>query len=191
MSGIIGPRGRRSLRFALLGAVSGATASAIAELIPVGIILTRSLGPAEFDLSVGSLVPGFVFGVVVGAALVWEGAANPWQFAAYVVASTLSCLAAINLAINLVDRIDSLIVIGVIAGTFGSASLTGASALMFRFLRRSRPWLMLLAVGGVLGALLVDPLEFWWLLALFTLWQAGYAGTLAATLPRRPQAASP
>ncbi len=72
-----------------------------------------------------------------------------------------------------------------ISGLVGGALGGGTLAWVARRLLTLAGWLRLAAMGSALGLLL--PLVDWdvGLLAFYALWQAGYAGTLAAALPRR------
>ncbi len=87
-------------RFALLGAVSGSVATTL-------ILATRLIEVLPkfdygllgwIDISPTTVVPGLVFGLIIGSALYRGGLAGPWAYAVYVVASTMSTLAATNLA---------------------------------------------------------------------------------------------
>ena len=166
-------------RYALLGAVSGSVATTLIQMLPE----TR-LKPFEWlVLSPGSVVPGLVFGLIIGWALYDRGHAGARAFTAYVVASTASYLAAINLAFKIVDHAGSMWLTGMIAGLFGSACLTGLAAWMFPFARKFRTIALMLAAGCILGALLGIMDGFWWTLVFFALWQAGYAAAFATALP--------
>ncbi len=166
-------------RFALLGAVSGSVATTLIKVLPE----TR-LKPFEWlVLSPGSVVPGLVFGLIIGLALYRGGHAGPRAFTAYAVASTASYLAAINLAFKIVDYADAMWLTGMIAGLLGGACLTGLAAWMFPFARKFRPIALMLAAGCVLGALLAIIDSFWGTLVFFALWQAGYAAAFATALP--------
>jgi uncharacterized membrane protein (UPF0136 family) len=174
------------LYFALLGAGSGAIATALVFAVP---------GSWEFEaaprliLSPASLTPGLVFGVIIGLALSLRRLASPLAYAGYILASTLSYLAAFLLASEvLLEHVDQIVVIGLIAGLFGSACLTGYSALRFVFLRRWVPCLLMLIAGCLLGGLLpmaVKTEGIFPAMAFFALWQAGYAAALATGLPER------
>ena len=180
------------VRFALLGGASGA----IATTIIYAFDWADLRWDAEFSIeSVGlvfnplTLVPGLVFGLVIGLALWRRGLAGPRTYAAYVAASTVSYYAAYTLAVEvLAEIVSGSLVIGMLAGLFGSACLTGLSALMFAFLRRLTPCLLMLFAGCVLGGLLVVPLDgpdtFLSWVIFFASWQAGYAASLAVALPQ-------
>ncbi len=171
----IGPVGR----FALLGAVSGSVATTLIQVLP-----ETSLKLFEWlKLSPFSLLPGLVFGLIIGLALYRGGHAGPRAFAAYVAASTVSYLAAFNLAFGIYDHPDPMWLTGMIAGLFGSACLTGLAAWMFPFVRKFRPIALMLVAGCVLGALLFRFGGFWGMLLFYAAWQAGYAAAFATALP--------
>ena len=146
-------------------------------------------------------LPGLVFGLIIGLALWRRGLASPWIYVAYVAASTVSYYIAFNVwafSYGDIERfvhgdiVSSHLLTGMLAGLFGSACLTALSALMFPFLRRLTPCLLMLIAGCVLGGLLFVPsmdesmiiagVSSW--LILFAGWQAGYAASLAVALPQ-------
>ncbi len=182
----IGPVGR----FALLGAVSGSVATTLIKVMPKTILRLLEWQPFEwFGLSPGIAVPGLVFGLIIGSALYRGGHAGPRAFAAYVAASTVSYLAAFNLAVGVLFSTGSIWLIGMIAGLFWSACLTGLAACMFPFARKFWPIALMLAAGYVLGGLLgiIEMFNFGGLEVFFVLffavWQAGYAAAFATALP--------
>ncbi len=172
-------RARTVAGFALLGAASGASAALILE----------ALSQAQAGIAaIPSAVPGLVFGLIVGGALLRRGLAGPWVYAAYAVASSASCYAAIYFAVAVYNAFNgNMLLIGFCAGLLGSACLTGVSALLFRFLRRPAPCLLMLGAGCVLGGLLALDEG----LVLFASWQAGYAAALAAAVPGTPRVEGP
>lgn len=180
-----GGRARTIAGFALLGAISGAVATALLYVDPnwsVRVLSWLTLAPI-------SSIPGLVFGLIVGLALLRRGLAGPGRYCAYVAASTLSYFAAATLAMEvLADILDSNLIIGLIAGLFGSACLTGLSALMFPSVRKLWPYLLMLGAGCLLGGLLALPMDgpdtFLSWLIFYAAWQAGYAASLATALPR-------
>ena len=116
-------------------------------------------------------------------ALYRGGHAGPRAFAAYVAASTVSYLAAVNLAFGIYDYPGPMWLTGMIAGLLGGACLTGLAAWMFPFVRKFRPIALMLVAGCAIGALLGIGGGFWWMLVFFALWQAGYAAAFATALP--------
>ena len=173
--------------FAVLGALSGSLASTIA-VVSDNPELKLASWLVISPLSVG---PGLIFGLVVWAALQRRGDVRPGTGALYALASTLSYYATFMLSVRvLIDVFDEVVVVGVVAGLFGSACLSGCAALLLPFTRRPGPLLAMVAAGGVLGALLALPLSdpgrdagFWAWLIFFAGWQAGYAAAFATALP--------
>ena len=171
-------------RFALLGAVSGSVATTLIWLLPEATLGILEWRPGEwFFLSPFSLLPGLVFGLIIGWALYRGGHAGPRTFAAYVAASTVSYLAAVNLVFGIYGYVGSLWPTGMIGGLLGGACLTGLAAWMFAFVRKFRPIALMLVAGCALGALLGIGVGFWWALVFFAVWQAGYAAAFATALP--------
>ena len=166
-------------RFALLGAVSGSLATTLIQVLP-----NTKYDPMKwFELSPITLLPGLVFGLLIGLALYRGGHAGPRTFAAYVATSTVSYLAAVHLALGIYHHPDPMWPTGMIAGLFGGACLTGLAAWMFPFVRKFRPIALMLVAGCILGALLGIIGGFWWMLVFYAAWQAGYAAAFATALP--------
>ncbi len=167
------------VRFALLGAVSGSVATTLIQVLP-----NTKYHPVKWlELSPVSVIPGLVFGLIIGLALYRSGHAGPRTFAAYAAASTVFYLAAVNLAFGIYDYPGSMWPTGMIAGLFGGAWLTGLAVWIFPFVRKFRAVALMLAAGCVLGALLGLGGGFWWMLVFYTAWQAGYAAAFATALP--------
>jgi hypothetical protein len=169
----------------LLGAVSGAIATGILIALPENWRIEIS---GFLILSPLSIVAGLVFGILVGGLLGILGLASNGIAVLYAAASTVSYFVAVNLALILIDPLESIWLTGVIAGLVGAACLTAAAALLLPVARRGRPCALMVAVGALLGALLVVPLQsdseslvLWF--ALFVPWQAGYAAAFATALP--------
>jgi len=182
--------------FALLGAGSGALATAILFILPDSL---RVQAFGWLELTPFAVAPGAVFGVVFAAALHRRRLARPWSSAAYVAAAAVSYLAAYTFAVH--AEVDDLFGLrgmywlnGMAAGLLGGASLAALSAVLLPFARRLRPCLLMAAAGCLLGALLDPPLRlddmfFWPWLGFFAAWQAGYAAAFATALPARIAAA--
>ena len=106
----------------------------------------------------------------------------------YALASTLSHFLAVNLALHLVDRLEEVWQIGLIAGFAGAACLTALAAWLLPFARRIGPCALMLAAGCGLGALLVLPLRdgsgFADWFVFHGAWRAGYAAAFATALPK-------
>jgi hypothetical protein len=135
-----------------------------------------------------SLIPGLVFGLFVGGALMRRRLAGFPGSTVFCLASVAANFAATNLAMNIVEMLDSMVATGAIAGLFGAACLAGASAALLPFLRRWPSCLGAVAAGGALGGLLaaVDAGARGadWLF-LYPPWQAGFAAALFAVAPPR------
>ncbi len=172
--------------FAGLGAISGAVATLLINFLPEG----WKFEPFSWlQLFPWSLVPGLVFGLLIGFALYRGGLLVVWSYVAFAVASTLSYLAAFTLAVQvLADAIDSMLAVGLVAGLFGSACLTAFSVLVIPVVRQTKSCLLMLLAGCLLGGLLQIPDEIDGLLSwmfFYAAWQAGYAAALATALQRR------
>jgi hypothetical protein len=173
--------------FALLGALSGSLASTIAVVSDNPEIKLAGW----FVVSPLTVGPGLLFGLAVWVMLQRRGDLCPATGALYMLASTLSYFVTVMLSLRVfVDWFDDIVVVGVVAGLFGSAALSGCAALLLPFARRPGPLLAMVAAGGVLGALLAVPLSdfgdnesFWAWLIFFAGWQAGYAAAFATALP--------
>ena len=176
---------RYPLRFALLGASSGAIATGLLMVLPQ----RWKIEVADvFWLSSLSVVAGLVFGVIFGAVLRHLGLATPRAAALYALAATLSYFLAFNLALHLVDRLEAIWQVGLIAGLAGAATLTALAAWLLPCVRRIGPCALMLAAGCGFGALLVLPLRdgsgFADWFVFYGTWQAGYAAAFATALPR-------
>ena len=106
--------------FALLGAVSG--------IATVGILMLRPnwkmTMPGGLDIWPLSVVPGLVFGFVIGLAFYARGRASLAAVLVYMLAVTLSNYAAVTLTTNyLVDVINAGWLAGVVAGLFALGAL--------------------------------------------------------------------
>ena len=178
--------GRRyPLRFALLGASSGAIATGLLMVLPQRWKIEIA---DVLWLSSLSVVAGLVFGIIFGAVLRYLGLATPRAAVLYALASTLSYFLAVNLALHLVDRLEAIWQVGLIAGLAGAASLTALAAWLLPFVRRIGPCALMLAAGCGLGALLVLPIRdgsgFADWFVFYGTWQAGYAAAFASALPK-------
>ncbi len=175
---------RTTIAFAALGAFSGAITTGLLMVLPEN----WKIDIGEFlSISPLSMVAGLVFGVVFGAVMNYFGLASARTAVLFAAASALSYLVAVNLAFHLVNTIEAAWLLGILAGVAGAAGLTAAVARLFPFARRTGPAALMLAAGGLLGALLEAPMRsgsgFVEWLALFATWQAGYAAAFATSLP--------
>ncbi len=169
--------------FAFLGAVTGSLATVTLFTLPPSM----KMSPFPWlELSPLSLAPGLVFGIAFGVLLAWRGVVSPGRALGYAVASVLSFLTAVTVAVELGGGFGAVWQIGAVTGLLGSALLTGAAALAMPAARRLRPAMLMLAAGALLGMLLEIPLTqdggFWGFILFFATWQAGYAAAFATAL---------
>jgi hypothetical protein len=148
------------------------------------------IGPIGLMFTHVSLLPGPLFGILVGAFLRARGLADAARWLAYIAASAVSNFIATNFAVNLHDAFDSGILLGMAAGLVGAGCLTALSWLFLPFVRSVRSCAWMLAAGTLLGGLLPVALESegdlgWGFLLLYVAWQAGYAAALGTALPER------
>lgn len=177
----------------LCGLLSGVLVWAVISFVwepYIGLTLDFDLAGWNLSLTHLTLVPGFLFGIIVGLVLSRRGLARLWQVLAYIATATAANFVATNFAAGMVDTVDSALVLGMLAGLIGSGCLTAVSLLLFSFLRRPLPCLLMLAAGTLLGALLEFALEDssafgLGFLVLYGAWQAGYAAALGTALPPR------
>ena len=174
-----------TIEFALLGAASGA--------VTTGLLMAL---PAHWKIEIGdvlvfsslSIVAGLVFGMVFGALLRVRGLAETRAALLYAAAATAAYFVAVNLAFHLVDAVEEVWQLGLIAGLAGAGCLTALAAWLLPFARRIGPCAMMLTAGCLLGALLEFPVRgdggFWDWLLFFVPWQAGYAAAFATALPK-------
>jgi len=190
---------RQASALGVFGLASGCIVWALLylPLLPLGTeySLPLRLFGSEYDFGFNdfSLIPGLIFGVVIGLALHRRRLASVSQIGAYSSAATISYVAADFLARNLAGRDSSILHltwIGMVAGLLGATCLTVLSLPIFPFIRRWRPCLLMalagLLLGGLLGVALLEEIDpFFSLLILYVPWQAGYAAALGAAVPRR------
>jgi hypothetical protein len=200
------------LEFGVLGALSGSLAlgglmiAMKLEWLESLWVWQTALPLLGVELKLGlhplSLLPGIVFGIIVGGALLWHRLASGIQTTAYVLASGVSNFAATNLAMSIIvamkittyESFGLHLAIGMIAGLLGAACLTALTIAIFPFSRRLWPCLLMLVSGALLGGVLAvtlylyhvrggTPILAW--VALFAPWQAGFAAAFGAAVPRR------
>ncbi len=173
------------LRFALVGAISGAITTGSLFSLP----RDWKIGIGNFlMLSPTSIEAGLVFGVIFGGLLKYRGLADTRTAVFYALASTASYFVAVNLALHVTDGLEDIWLTGMIAGLAGSACLTAAAAALLPFVRQVRPIVLMLVAGCLLGVLLevalADGATFWHWLLFYGAWQASYAAAFAAALPK-------
>ena len=184
---------RNLVALGLVGLASGVLVWLVISFVWEPLIgLDAHAAIAGWDISFGhlTLVPGFVFGNAVGLALVRFGLAGPGRALAYIAAATVANFIATNFAANLVDAIDNAALLGMAAGLAGGGSLTILSLAILPFTRQPLPFLLMVAAGTLLGALLhvaIEDNSSWGrgFLLLYAIWQAGYGAALGTALPRR------
>jgi len=187
-------------RWAALGALSG-TLATLTIFIPQWLgfydALEGSVGAGGFQISISplSVGPGLVFGAVIGLALKGEGMAAGWRYPAWIAASATSYFVTVQVSLNiLIDLLENIVTVGIVAGAFGAALLGALTAAMIPDFRQTRPVALMILSGTVLGAALffaISSEHFVGWLLLYVPWQAGYAAAMA-TVPKnsRPVAGS-
>ena len=187
--------GRQVLRFALWGLASGCVTWVLIDLAHTVEVhpeyrlplprLGAGDGLAVMDLSV---IPGLVFGGVIGLFLYRQRLATVLRVVLYAAAATVANFVATNLALIVEggSNIEPLWM-GFIAGFTGAACLTVLSLPILPFARRLRSCALMLAAGCLLGGLLQVALgsEDYGFLVLYAAWQAGYAAALGTAVPRK------
>ncbi|HET7595229.1 MAG TPA: hypothetical protein VFK49_07215 [Stellaceae bacterium] len=168
---------RRLLRFAGLGALTGAAAAGV-------------LVAVDYQWASLYVLPGLVFGLAFGTLLRRLRLLRLGRAALYCAAATLANAAAVVTAMQSLDTVEAIVGAGRLAlalsGSIAGAVGGGLLALAMIPPLRIAQWLRLIATGALLGMalpLLIDGREIG-TFAFYLIWQAGYAAALAATLPR-------
>ena len=169
------------LGLTLLGVISGI----------ISAIGTVPFRPSD-DLRLLSLfvLPGFVFGAIVGPALAYGQWLSPARVPVWILSATLGHFAAALCVTALTWRLQAalplkeepaILVAATLAGALGGGMLAAAN----RFLIPGATWITPTIVGAVLGPLVLlhDLGPFLGRLVFYGIWQAGYAAALAAALP--------
>lgn len=172
-----GVKRRPTVRFAGLGALTGATAAG-------------ALVAIDFQWASLYVLPGFVFGLAFGTLLHRQRLLRLGRAALYGIAATLANAAAVLTAMQSLDAVEAIVggtrlalaVSGGVAGAVGGGLLAAAAVPPLGI----AGWPRLVAAGALLGTLLPLLIEGREIgtFAFYMLWQAGYAAALAATLPR-------
>lgn len=184
--------------FAGLGAASGALSSIITWVVWE---LVRPDSP--FDIPDPArlphgYVPGFLFGLVIGVALVRLGRATGGRAALFTLGTTASYFAAYMAYFVVPDsgqagQIPGYPVAGLVASSLGSVLIAATAAGLFAFMRKLRPFVLVVAIGGVLGGVsdLLAPYvsdfgngTLWKLgaVAFYAVWQGAVASAMATGL---------
>lgn len=176
---------RNAALYGLVGIVSGTAAIGVWKIAKV--VQVTKLVSTFTDLTV---LPGFVFGLMIGFLIYRRRLVGIGAYAAYVAAALTTHWAAFNLAVNIYRGVViSFIFTGLIAGLFGAASLTALSAILLPVLRRVRVGLALSLTGCALGSFLwfmkFEAGNIWPFFLIYGAWQGGYAAALGFVLPAR------
>lgn len=193
----------------LLSAIGGAVSGSVAW----GLLALLDVLDSDFDLTPHghgglpiitslSTIPGSVFGVLFGAALLWLRGIGIGRFLGYVLASALGYLAAFHAAFFSVLRLgekggsDPGVLAWGVGGLLGGFAGSFVLGLASKFLLRvsvaetlARPVLTGTIAGLLLSLLSLDsggngvPRS---LLVFFALWQAAYAASSAPLLRAQP-----
>ena len=184
------------LLFAALGILSGALSSIVTWVIWESIIPETPFDmPDPIRLPHG-YVPGLMFGIVIGFALVRLGHTTVLRGAVFALGATAACFIAflayfvIPATGPLIDRMPAYPVAGLVASALGSLLIAITAAALFPVVRNYRTMFLVVVVGGMLGIVsdLSVPIvsDFgsgivWRLgaVAFYAVWQGAVAGALA------------
>lgn len=195
------------LLLGVLGAGSGALSSVL-----TWVIWEMILPDSPFDMPDPTglphgYVPGIVFGIVIGGALVRLGQANGTRAALFALGATVSCFIAYLSYFVLPDtasqigRMPGYPIAGLVSSTIGSLLIAVTGAALFAFMRQVIPFVLVVVIGGALGAAsdLFAPLvsdigsgTIWKLgaVAFYAVWQGAVAGAMGTGLPRETDGAA-
>lgn len=165
------PWSRRRVTWLLCGAGSGATSTVLIQALALMPAWAGVAGRLQV------LVPGIVFGLVVGMLAHASARREGWRIGTFVLASTLAHHLAVRLAQD--AKVPGEVTgAGFVAGAMGAFLCGTVAAGLFP----ARGWMPRLAAitlaGACLGALLLGPAiksDGWGLLILYVPWQAGVA----------------
>jgi hypothetical protein len=185
--------------FAVLGAASGGLSSIVTWVIWEQI---RPESPFDIPDPTGlphGYVPGLLFGLIIGIALVRLGRTTGTRAALFTLASTASYFAAYMAYFVLPDsgqqmgKLPDYPVAGLVSSALGGFLLAASAAVLFKFMRQVRPFVLVVVIGGVLGGLsdLLAPYVsdigggiVWKLgaVAFYAVWQGAVACAMATGL---------
>jgi hypothetical protein len=172
---------RRLLVLATLGAISGAmSATTVIPFTP----------PGDFGLAAIFLVPGLVYGVIIGSALYLGGWLRPWRVPAWILFATLGHVVAVVCVTGLTWRLQAALplteqsaiaIAAALGGALGGGILAGAN----RWLVPGAGFIAPTIVAGILGPLVLlhDAGPILGRLVFYVIWQAAYATALVFALP--------
>jgi hypothetical protein len=187
-------------RFLALGAASGALAAA-ATFIPLGdvaapVVFGHCLGLSVAGSCNGTeasiyLFPGLIFGIFFGGMLFRQGRIGAGQTVVFVLSSAIANAIAVFVCLAFVDPLGDKIAIldlgiaisGVIAGAVGGGVLVTATRLLIPGATIGLPIAIASALGIVVTA--VTELDRAGVFLFYIVWQAGYAASMAASLPAK------
>lgn len=205
----LSPRARGVLRWAMIGALSGALASLLPYLvghllsfIPYRTALAIDLGLLKFSPHPRQFMPGLAFGLVMGAALFHAGLLSRERYWVYVLGCALSFFAGtlIGRIPNLYGLVESRLLAIPLGGLAKASLLMAVSAALIPAFRRPLAFIPTIAVGGGLSAILIAPQLFFpqifdpirsmeiyvnWRMASSVIWHAGIGATLAMVFSGR------
>ena len=175
----------------VLGMLSGGVAWGLIML--TGSYLSKLRGGNEIEFYEFRVLPGLIFGVVIGFLWHRRNIASPRGVLGYALASTLAYFLAFEFARHTFDRWPgtsenfALVLSGIIAGLIGCCVLGVATVFLLRAPYQSALGLPVL-VGSAAGVLLplINIDDAWgvsWLV-FYVLWQGAYAASLARLMQR-------
>jgi hypothetical protein len=182
---------------ALLGMLSAGVAWALIMFTAGQGSYTRMLKVGgEIEVSTLTVLPGLIFGLIIGILWHRRGRASLGVVFGYALAAGVAYFLAFHVAFNVFDRASglfrgeaALVVSGIAAGLVGSGLLGVATAYLLRAPYQSALGLPVL-IGGAAGALLplINMVSEWdgGFLFFLILWQGAYAASLAPLLHPGP-----
>jgi hypothetical protein len=187
-------------RFLALGAASG-TLAAAATFIPLGgvaapVVFGHCLGLSMAQSCNGTeasiyLFPGLIFGILFGGLLSRQRRIGAGQTVVFVLSSAIANAIAVFVCLAFADPLSDRIAIpdlgiavsGAIAGAVGGGLLVAATRLLIPGATIGLPIAVASALGIVVTA--VMELDRAGVFLFYIVWQAGYAASLAASLPAK------
>jgi len=190
--------------FVALGAASGAVSSLLTWVVWEAI-----LPDSPFDLPDPAhlphgYIPGLVFGLTIGIALVRIGRSSGVRAVLFALGATVSCFVAYMIYFVLPDagpqvsRLPGYPLAGLVANTIGSMLIAVIGVTLFDFMRQVRPCILIVLIGGALGAAsdIFAPVisdigsgALWKFgaVAFYAVWQGAIAGAMATGLSDTPK----
>ena len=135
------------------------------------------------------MIPGLLFGLIVGGALYHGRYFRELAYLLYVAAATLACWAATMTTMHLLSDSDGPFgeraLAGIAGGLVGAGLLTAVTVVPIPSIRHVVPCASMIAIGGALGSLVVVIFAspgFGSLVVFYAAWQSAYAASLGALL---------